>query len=146
MIRSLVGGVPGTVVVTSLAVLGSFVVIRKFYPHFIPLSPHNKTTTTADDHSSDDSDNGHDQQVPGTGSGASDDLTVGHFPWEPNYRRDTDNSTKPALQHRNGVGLLLGRDESKTTPSQSCHEQLNFLASMTFANGGIRAPSCPCCV
>lgn len=24
-------------------------------------------------------------------------------------------------------------------------DQLEFLASMTFANGGIRAPNCPCC-
>ena len=25
-------------------------------------------------------------------------------------------------------------------------DQLDFLASMTFANGGIRKPNCPCCV
>lgn len=31
-------------------------------------------------------------------------------------------------------------------PQVSQDEQLNFLASMTFANGGLRAPSCPCCV
>jgi len=25
------------------------------------------------------------------------------------------------------------------------NEELNFMATMTFANGGIRAPTCPCC-
>lgn len=28
---------------------------------------------------------------------------------------------------------------------QSANEQLQFLSQMTFANGGMRAPSCPCC-
>lgn len=25
-------------------------------------------------------------------------------------------------------------------------KELDFLSSMTFANGGLRAPSCPCCI
>ncbi|MGK3747674.1 MAG: hypothetical protein ACI90V_014538, partial [Bacillariaceae sp.] len=24
-------------------------------------------------------------------------------------------------------------------------EELNFLATMSFANGGMRSPNCPCC-
>jgi len=29
--------------------------------------------------------------------------------------------------------------------SEDQRQELEFLATMTFANGGLRAPSCPCC-
>lgn len=37
--------------------------------------------------------------------------------------------------------------DGQETPKVKDHQKdLEFLASMTFANGGMRAPSCPCCV
>ena len=37
-------------------------------------------------------------------------------------------------------------DDQQTQTVQNHQRDLEFLASMTFANGGMRAPSCPCCV
>lgn len=50
---------------------------------------------------------------------------------------------------------VASNNSSAKSPSEnpavlSCHHsskaQLDFLASMTFANGGLRPPSCPCCI
>jgi len=48
------------------------------------------------------------------------------FPWEPT----SSSSIKFIKRNR--------------TPKIQ-NEELNFMATMTFANGGIRAPTCPCC-
>lgn len=54
------------------------------------------------------------------------------FPWEPK------SDDKDRLQKHIKTGLLNG--------ANTYHEQIQFMASMTFANGGIRQPNCPCCV
>ena len=81
------------------------------------------------------------------------------FPWEPNYVQNgrNNNCTKesrnadPEKNHLSGSPPMTasvrfpGRHGTRTT-ERSSMEELDFLASMTFANGGIRSPSCPCCV
>ena len=49
------------------------------------------------------------------------------FPWEPQQEGDP-LPPPPKNTH------------------QSTDDQLQFLAQMTFANGGMRAPSCLCCI
>lgn len=49
------------------------------------------------------------------------------FPWEPNT-----NTPPQETAHQ-------------TSNNTRAEEQLQFLACMTFANGGLRSPSCPCC-
>jgi len=56
-------------------------------------------------------------------------LSPEPFPWEPN------SSSPPSP---------LGKHQT-TTNAPNAEEQLQFLACMTFANGGLRLPSCPCC-
>jgi len=51
------------------------------------------------------------------------------FPWEP--QGSVPQRPTAAVKH---------------SPKASSVQELDFLASMTFANGGIRAPSCYCCV
>ena len=64
-------------------------------------------------------------------------ASVSKFPWEPEEDDDDDDAmiTIPKANTNKS-------DDSKETKDR----QLDFLASMTFANGGIRAPSCPCCI
>lgn len=78
----------------------------------------------------------------GTHSATMEELQRQHlprFPWEP----DETKLTKGDVAHQN-----LRTAPAPVLPSddyQQQQEQLNFLASMTFSNGGLRAPSCPCC-
>lgn len=81
------------------------------------------------------------------------------FPWEPNY---TTNGSKNEASGQSTTRNLKKDDRAESLPSavfnsshfrherriteQSNMEELDFLASMTFANGGLRSPSCPCCV
>ena len=59
------------------------------------------------------------------------------FPWEPN---------NTSLSDTNLPSSSSPPQERKLQPStSSAEEQLQFLACMTFANGGLRSPSCPCC-
>mmetsp|Transcript_2180 Transcript_2180/g.6350 ORF Transcript_2180/g.6350 Transcript_2180/m.6350 type:complete len:131 (-) Transcript_2180:213-605(-) len=52
------------------------------------------------------------------------------FPWEPS---SGDND--------------IGKGQHISTYGEARNEdQLDFLASMTFASSGLRQPSCPCCV
>jgi hypothetical protein len=55
------------------------------------------------------------------------------FPWEPRG--------KPQ-QH------IYSQQFGPSSPSSRGNEkeQINFLAAMTFANGGLRAPNCLCCL
>ena len=60
------------------------------------------------------------------------------FPWEPQHV-DED----PVIIQKKGPfahGLRVGPRSSTQV------QQLQFLAQMTFANGGLRAPSCLCCI
>ena len=59
------------------------------------------------------------------------------FPWEPSYDKRQKIQT-PFVFDMNPTAL----DESLDV----YREQLQFLSSMTFANGGLRRPSCPCCI
>eukprot|EP00533_Pseudo-nitzschia_delicatissima_P011166 CAMPEP_0116087554 /NCGR_PEP_ID=MMETSP0327-20121206/5423_1 /TAXON_ID=44447 /ORGANISM="Pseudo-nitzschia delicatissima, Strain B596" /LENGTH=136 /DNA_ID=CAMNT_0003578625 /DNA_START=129 /DNA_END=539 /DNA_ORIENTATION=+ len=81
------------------------------------------------------------------------------FPWEPNY---TPNGSKNETSGRSATRNHDKDDHAKSLASaafnssyfrherriteQSHMEELDFLSSMTFANGGLRSPSCPCCV
>jgi len=85
-----------------------------------------------------------------------------YFPWEPNYepkaKSKTDESTsKPrnSLLGKHNVAAAASTSStsssslgsvSKARTTKQCTEDLNFLATMTFANGGLRSPSCPCCI
>ncbi|CAB9496973.1 expressed unknown protein [Seminavis robusta] len=63
------------------------------------------------------------------------------FPWEPiqeGGREEIDGTTMPPLTTK------VHRPSKPVEDSTGI--QLQFLAQMTFANGGIRAPSCPCCI
>ncbi|KAG7373803.1 hypothetical protein IV203_012898 [Nitzschia inconspicua] len=51
------------------------------------------------------------------------------FPWEPVAVKT------PKKEHNKSI----------KSSSLSVDQQLDFLASMTFANGGVRPPNCPCC-
>mmetsp|Transcript_16791 Transcript_16791/g.23346 ORF Transcript_16791/g.23346 Transcript_16791/m.23346 type:complete len:161 (+) Transcript_16791:189-671(+) len=97
------------------------------------------------------------------------------FPWEPSAQEYSENSSPPKdvgqnkplsnLQEKqegipsgNGEEVLLPQKEKvhvgprKVETSneyqmnlQGQQEQLDFLAGMTFAGGGLRQPHCPCC-
>lgn len=60
----------------------------------------------------------------------SNDSTPPRFPWE------------PAEGTVSRAALLSSKPRHM---ADQCKE-LDFLATMTFANGGIRSPSCPCCI
>jgi len=51
------------------------------------------------------------------------------FPWEPTS--STDVIVKPIKRN--------------SLPKNTTEHELDFLASMTFANSGVRAPTCTCC-
>ena len=61
-------------------------------------------------------------------------LSEGKFPWEP-----SDSTVERYM-----VDVLKAKCSKKVSADEQ-HRQLSFLASMTFANGGVRLPSCPCC-
>ena len=89
-------------------------------------------------------------------SGLGDDNpNIDYFPWEPNYEpkaRKIDDSTKPrnSLRKHNIAAAAStafpSSRGSKTRTTKQCTEDLDFLATMSFANGGLRSPSCPCCI
>jgi len=146
----------GKPILASLALVGMAIVIRRWYPHL-------KVSSR---------ENGEDRKYPKNDvreekiqcrtkdDGYSTESTKEHrFPWEPNYipkGRNTDESTKQtnnSPERDNVAGsppiatfaISRRRHESRTT-ERSCTEELEFLATMTFANGGLRSPTCPCCV
>eukprot|EP00531_Pseudo-nitzschia_arenysensis_P019878 CAMPEP_0116126360 /NCGR_PEP_ID=MMETSP0329-20121206/6293_1 /TAXON_ID=697910 /ORGANISM="Pseudo-nitzschia arenysensis, Strain B593" /LENGTH=133 /DNA_ID=CAMNT_0003620443 /DNA_START=169 /DNA_END=570 /DNA_ORIENTATION=+ len=81
------------------------------------------------------------------------------FPWEPNYKptgsridtREQAQSVNPEKE-KNATSFpsmafnISHAGHKRRMTEQSQTEELDFLASMTFANGGLRSPSCPCCV
>jgi hypothetical protein len=82
--------------------------------------------------------------------------TLPSFPWEP-----AAGATKTSISTDSARHLFMSNahhdddddedddDEISTLDDKkvaSQQHQLEFLASMTFANGGLRAPSCPCCI
>ena len=92
-------------------------------------------------------------------TGTNDAGGLGHYP-----NSTGKNESKHAVDLRNGKeddGINTRSDTSVTDASRGNHinmrfhdqkqqhkqeqEQLDFLASMTFA-GGLREPNCPCCI
>jgi hypothetical protein len=67
--------------------------------------------------------------------GADDVKNIRRFPW--------DGSS----QERNEPDVIIAKDATSRRKEEENNstEQLEFLASMTFSNGGLRAPSCLCC-
>lgn len=65
------------------------------------------------------------------------------FPWEPSFSANDDDDLKKKYSDD------FHPASPDTMPvhhnDESQEDQLEFLASMTFAGGGLRAPSCPCC-
>jgi hypothetical protein len=70
------------------------------------------------------------------------------FPWEPAKVGNNliqDVYREPHTQ--NIVAEASSLECKERQPQNSMRsQQLDLLASMTFANGGLRAPSCPCCL
>jgi hypothetical protein len=70
--------------------------------------------------------------------GPSEDASlVPPFPWEPSKSSDDDSG---------GSSSTNPHHPSKKIPPSEAVQQLEFLSNMTFANGGLRAPNCPCCI
>ena len=72
------------------------------------------------------------------------------FPWEPSLTKKSNMQQQKEEEAL--LSLCSSSPKQKTTASllynddsQREREEIDFLASMTFANGGLRAPSCPCC-
>jgi len=68
-----------------------------------------------------------------------DKVIVTPFPWEIVPSHDSSTKSRPENNHHEMPNRF---HETSSLPKS----QLDFLASMTFANGGLRAPSCPCCI
>mmetsp|Transcript_23087 Transcript_23087/g.64014 ORF Transcript_23087/g.64014 Transcript_23087/m.64014 type:complete len:185 (-) Transcript_23087:826-1380(-) len=88
----------------------------------------------------------------------SDDPIVARFPWEQNYRPPPKSlrrkPTRKEDSSTTAMDVVAPTPNAAPVPCQSrsgssitnVSDELDFLASMTFANGGLRSPSCPCCV
>jgi len=77
-------------------------------------------------------------------------ASISMFPWEPsvNSEKEDTRGSRAVSQDvkRSKQPLRSGILHQNSKPQTSRDKQIDFLASMTFANGGLRAPSCPCCV
>ena len=84
--------------------------------------------------------------------------TTARFPWEPSLQEDEDKKPKYSFRDKSTKGRMASMSTTKrqeqqnnissdkvTSIKQQQQHELNFLASMTFANGGIRTPNCLCC-
>jgi hypothetical protein len=63
------------------------------------------------------------------------------FPWESSKLSDNSEGSGGSKRTINPHH----HPSKKISPSEAV-QQLEFLSNMTFANGGLRAPNCPCCV
>lgn len=71
------------------------------------------------------------------------------YAWEPATSPLSNNLVGLPLQTANsssGNKSLERTIQTRHVLVNEDDESLHFLASMSFANGGIRAPSCPCCL
>jgi hypothetical protein len=71
------------------------------------------------------------------------------FAWEaaPFASNDKSSAAPPVVSQQNkSMPERLITARHITGSSQDSEKSLEFLAGMTFANGGLRAPSCPCCI
>jgi hypothetical protein len=78
-------------------------------------------------------------------------LAIPTFAWEtaPIVVRDEKSSVGAPLTSSNSNQQNKSPSERLITTrhisGDEAEKSLEFFASMTFANGGLRAPSCPCC-
>jgi hypothetical protein len=65
------------------------------------------------------------------------------FPWEPSRTTSTTTMMTPgnAMQQQQ----QQRKNDSRNKFQQEQQQELHFLASMSFANGGLRTPTCRCC-
>jgi hypothetical protein len=74
---------------------------------------------------------------------ACSDEDAVRFPWEePSMPSSDDSKQQTTPAHKPETNLI---DERTLVLAQQHLKELEFLAGMTFANGGIRAPACLCC-
>ena len=156
----------GKPILASLALVGVAIVIHRCYPDW-KVSSHkdkhcpkdgDKTQKLCDRIISDDVNVYGDGAENKSDDGGNEEI---RFPWEPNYVpkvRNNENSTRqptknyPKEDNLNespsiaAFGSSRGSHNESRTTERSSIEELHFLATMTFANGGLRSPACPCCV
>ena len=65
------------------------------------------------------------------------------FPWEPAVMTNVNESGDTSDDDDIGEEVDTG---NPTHHMQQQDDQIDFLASMTFASSSLRQPSCPCCV
>jgi hypothetical protein len=65
-------------------------------------------------------------------------TVIRKFPWE---SESADNPVPAA----HNTTAYTSKASSSTSIIHQQQKQLELLATMTFANGGFRGPSCPCC-
>jgi hypothetical protein len=74
------------------------------------------------------------------GGKSSEPAAMVQYPWEPTGTVTSatidDTAWPPPHSKIHSISLPTRQDQQ---------QQLEFLSNMTFANGGLRAPSCPCC-
>lgn len=71
-------------------------------------------------------------------------TTTASFPWE-GIREAPNSSGRAAGMAHTAVRRESSRANSRSDNSNNDKHEENFFASMTFANSGLRMPSCPCC-
>lgn len=158
----------GKKLIASFALLGAAAVIRQYSPDFVLFSRgvERNTKISKNDNIEEETENG---TVNGDGDNnnnsvdideytdakesVGDSPCIARFPWEPNYEpptgRNTENSTKPrnaSLKTHGIAPVPYDTVFASSSSKQSCKRELEFLSTMTFANGGLRSPSCPCCI
>jgi len=153
----------GKSILTSLALVGITIVIHRCYRDFKGSSRENGKDEK-DKKNDNEADTIQDRTI-GDDVAVRDDFTTKaqekeiRFPWEPAYaptgsgndssRQSRNNDAKENLSGSLTVASAGGVRRSHDlfgTTEVSCIKEIECLATMSFANGGIRAPSCPCCV
>jgi hypothetical protein len=66
------------------------------------------------------------------------------FPWEPKGKQH-ERLQQHIINPPNNEGRPTSSSSSSSSRAAN-EKQLELLASMTFANGGMRTPSCLCCI
>lgn len=124
-------------------VVGSLIAVWYYYMYFVVTNDN----THNDDDADDEDENGSDSATRNKESHQQKDTTTTMpcttvFPWEPINQPPSDPPLSPSITTANTPSTTDSKINNNTP-----QEQLHFLAQMTFANGGgIRAPSCPCCI
>jgi hypothetical protein len=153
----------GKPILTSLALVGVTIVIHRCYHNFKG-SSREKGKDEKDIKNDNETDTIQDQTIGNDVAVQGDFANKGQvkeirFPWEPDFaatgsgndssRQSRNKDAKENLSGSSTVTSTGGFHRSHDlfgTTEVSCIKEIECLATMSFANGGIRAPSCPCCV